>query len=135
MVMTVSPQDDFQADGNLHWSVQDGAAINSDLFAKLRQGELAKSSKAAYPPGLVANDLSADPRFLRLNDDAGEAADLSIAPDSPAVDAGVAIPENWPDPIRKADKGKPDIGAIPAGVTPWRVGVAGRYTAFGERTP
>ncbi len=135
MVMTASPQDDFQADGNLHWSVQDGPGIKGDLFAKLRQSELAKAGKTAYPAGLVANDLLADPRFVRLVEDPSKGSDLSIGPDSPAIDRGVVLPHSWPDPLRQADKGKPDIGAIPAGVAPWRVGVGGRYTAFGERAP
>ena len=32
-----------------------------------------------------------------------------------AIDAGVEIPAEWPDPLRKMDKGKPDIGALPLG--------------------
>jgi hypothetical protein len=28
----------------------------------------------------------------------------------------VALPEAWPDPLRKDDKGKPDVGALPLGV-------------------
>ena len=39
-----------------------------------------------------------------------------------AVDAGEPIPSEWPDPVRELDKGKPDAGAIPAGVKPWPVG-------------
>ena len=44
----------------------------------------------------------------------------------------------WPDPLRKADKGKPDIGAVPFGAKAWGVGVNGRIPVFGgtmEKTP
>jgi hypothetical protein len=41
------------------------------------------------------------------------------------------ITTEWPDPVREADKGKPDIGAVPLGVTGWGVGVDGRISVFG----
>lgn len=49
---------------------------------------------------------------------------------SPAVNAGVKIPTDWLDPLREKDRGKPDLGAVPAGVSPWTVGVNGRIPVF-----
>jgi hypothetical protein len=48
------------------------------------------------------------------------------------VDSGIAVPAEWPDPLRIADKGTPDIGALPLGAEPWGVGVDGRIPLFGE---
>ena len=31
-------------------------------------------------------------------------------------------PAEWPDPLRKEDRGKPDVGALPLGAAPLRVG-------------
>jgi hypothetical protein len=45
---------------------------------------------------------------------------------------GVSLPGEWPDPLRAADSGAPDAGALPRGAAPWRVGVKGRLTMFGE---
>ena len=35
--------------------------------------------------------------------------------ESPAINAGAAIPGEWPDPLRRDDEGSPDIGALPLG--------------------
>ena len=57
--------------------------------------------------------------------------DLRLQPNSPAINAGRALPSEWPDPIRAADKDGPDLGALPLGVDPWGVGVDGRISLFG----
>ena len=61
-----------------------------------------------------------DPKFVDL-----EKGDLRLTKNSPAVDAGVPVPKEWPDPLRQSDEGKPDVGALPLGaemlkVGPWR---------------
>ena len=38
------------------------------------------------------------------------------------INAGVPLPVDWPDPLRAADKGKPDIGALPLGADAFKVG-------------
>jgi hypothetical protein len=101
---------DFQADGNLHWS------------------------KKRYPSGWGAADRFADPKFVKLAADWRTPMDLRLRPDSPTVDAGVGVPETWPDPVKMDDRGRPDIGALPQGARVWRVGVRGRLTMFGEET-
>src|SRR5262249_45305954 len=99
---------------------------------KFRQSKGFADSKTRYAPGWGANDHFADPQFVKFAADWKVAPDLRLGPKSPAVDAGVALPETWPDPLRSLDQGKPDLGAVPIGVEPWRVGVRGRLTAFGE---
>lgn len=111
----VSPEDDFQADGNLLWGIRDGGGIRGDYFTKFRQSPLFAASKRSYPPGWGANDRFGDPKFVCLGGDGKHALDLHLQKDSPAIDAGVALPADWPDPLRSSDLGKPDIGALPLG--------------------
>jgi hypothetical protein len=44
---------------------------------------------------------------------------------SKAIDAGEPVPVEWPDPVRDQDKGRPDIGAVPAGAKAWQMGRTG----------
>ncbi len=113
--------DDFQADGNLHWAVADGPAYRGDFFAAFRRSGTFAASKRAYPPGWGAHDRFADPKFVRFTADGP--VDLRLRPDSPAVDAGVALPADWPDPLRSRDRGKPDVGALPLGAEPFQAGL------------
>lgn len=126
----VSPDDDFQADGNLLWGVREGPAQRGDVFAGFRESGKFEASKKQYPPGWGANDRFADPKFARFVQDGTGACDLRLAKTSPAVNAGVAIPADWPDPLRASDKTQPDLGALPVGTKPWGVGVNGRYSVF-----
>jgi hypothetical protein len=127
-------QGDVLADGNLHWSPdlagKDAAAFlaGARVPAKKKQPSWFELSKKTYPPGWTAHDVVADPKFARLDADG---LDVSLSPGSPAADAGVPVPKEWPDPLRELDKGIPDIGAIPLGVPAWRVGIDGRFTASG----
>jgi hypothetical protein len=118
----VSADDDFQADGNLLWGVKEGPKVRGDFFATFRKSALFTASKKRYPPGLGANDRFADPKLASLGGEGKQPCDLRLLKDSPAIDAGVEIPAAWPDPVRKLDKGRPDIGALPYGAEPFRVG-------------
>jgi len=111
----LSADDDFQADGNLLWGVKDGPGRQGDFFVKFRRSPLFEASKKRYPPGWGANDRFADPKFVSLDDP-------RLRKGSPAIDAGVEVPAEWPDPLRQSDKGKPDIGAFPLGAEPFSVG-------------
>lgn len=126
-----APASDFQGDGNLLWSVQAGPAFSGELFAKFRASKAYAESKTRYAPGWTTNDRFADPRFVGLNADWNAPIDLRLKEDSPALNAGVAVPADWSDPLRPADAGKPDIGVLPLGGEAWRVGVGGRLTMFG----
>lgn len=111
-----SPNDDFQADANLLWDVKDGPSQSADFFTKFRKSPLFAASQKQYPPGWGANDLVGDPKFVSLEND------FRLQPGSQAIDAGIAIPSEWPDPLRDNDVGKPDLGAFPFEAQPLQVG-------------
>lgn len=113
----LKPDDDFQADANLLWGFKDGPTQTADYFAKFRKSPLFEASKKQYPPGWGANDRLADPQFTSL-----PANDFRLRSDSPAVDAGIDLPMEWPDPLREFDTGRPDLGAFPIGAEKLRVG-------------
>lgn len=107
---------DVASDGNLYWSPNVTPAAAKTFFDKFRKSEVFAASQKVYAPGSTMHSLVADPL---LNDD------LSLKPASPAKDAGVKLPDAWPDPLRESD-GKPDLGAIPVGGKPPVVGPSGR---------
>lgn len=113
----LKPDDDFQADANLLWGVNDGPSQTADYFAKFRKSPLFEASKKQYPPGWGANDRLADPQLTSVR-----ANDFRLRNDSPAVDAGIDLPTEWPDTLHEFDKGKPDLGAFPIGAEKLRVG-------------
>jgi hypothetical protein len=117
--------------GNVLWSAKDGPMGRVDPFARLRRSPLFEASREVYPSGWTTHDLVADPKFLKLADGPNEASDLRLAKGSPAIGAGRPIPAMWPDPLRDADEGEPDSGAIPFGGAAWGVGVNGRIPLFG----
>lgn len=118
---------------NLLWGVDDGPSVKNDVFAKFRTSPLFEQSKQHYEAGWTTHDRFVDPKLRRIPDSPNPTSDLRLQPDSPAVDAGIAIPAEWPDPFRDSDEGKPDIGAIPLGAEPWAVGVDGRISIFSGR--
>jgi hypothetical protein len=120
---------DAEIDGNLMWGAADGAGQGSDFFVKNR-GPLAK--KFPPPERWMKHDQFADPKFAELTTDPKAPFNATLQESSPAIDAGVAVPAEWFDPLRAEDKGAPDQGALPLGAKPWNVGVAGRLTAFGN---
>ena len=117
--------------GNLLWGMKEGPTGKADPFARLRKSPLFKDSRRFYKPGWTMTDFVADPKFVKLTEDQNEPADLRLSEGSSAIDVGLVLPANWPDPLRDADKGKPDIGAVPFGVEPWGVGIDGRIPVFG----
>jgi hypothetical protein len=117
--------------GNMLWGVKEGPTGKANPFAKFRASPLFKASREVYEPGWTTNDIVADPKFVKLLESPNETSDLRLMKDSPAIDAGQPVPEKWPDPLREADKGKPDIGAIPFGAEAWGVGIDGRIPLFG----
>ncbi len=113
----LKPDDDFQADANLLWGVKDGPTQTANYFTKYRKSPLFEASQKNYPPGWGANDRLADPQFAAFR-----ANDFRLSSGSPAVDAGVDIPTEWPDTLRQLDKGRPDLGAFPLGADKLKVG-------------
>ena len=123
-----SGPDDNVVDGNLHWGVVDGPAFAGDFFDRKRHGHFFR--RHPLPEGWMTHDRFADPKFVQLLPDASAEFHLALQKDSAAIDAGIPIPGEWPDPLRANDDGLPDIGAVPAGQTPWNVGIKGRILVF-----
>ena len=86
---------------------------------------------ALESPPVVYVEAGDHERLLRLSHDQRTASDLRLQAHSPAVNAGVPVPVEWPDPLREKDADKPDHGALPCGVAGWGVGVDGRVPVFG----
>jgi hypothetical protein len=123
--------------GNILWGVKDGPALTGDSFAKFRASPEFTTSRKFYEPGLTTQDRVADPKFVSLTPDGSKVPDLRLQAGSPAVNTGIPVPAEWPDPLRTNDAGQPDIGALPSGASPWGVGVDGRLPLFGDakKTP
>ncbi len=115
---------DAAGDGNLYWSPLASAAEAGALFDRYRASPAFADSKKLHAPGSDATSRVADPKFVRISAQAKEAGDYRLQRSSPAMDAGVDVPAAWPDPLRSSDAAKPDIGAVPAGGQPFRVGRA-----------
>ncbi len=94
-------------DGNLFWGRQmrGNAAVYFDSF---RSSAAFDASKLLYLAGNSSHSLVADPQITE---------ELTLPPGSPAINAGVAIPAEWPDHLREQDQQAPDIGALPQGVS------------------
>jgi hypothetical protein len=129
--VAVQQAGDVREGGNLIWGLKEGPALDRDPFAKFRASKLFGESRQRYDPGWTTHDRVADPKFVGLAANASAPTDLRLRSDSPAIDAGLPIPAEWPDPLRESDRGKPDIGALPHGAEAWRIGVDGRLSLFG----
>jgi hypothetical protein len=112
------------ADGNLYWSPKGKVPAADAFFAGFRGSPGFAENKKLYAPGSTTNSRVGDPKFLKVSDDPRQASDYRLQPGSAAIDSGVAIPAEWPDPLRALDKGKADIGALPLGAPPLKVGRA-----------
>jgi hypothetical protein len=123
---------DTIVDGNLFWSYDPGSAVTGNVIQAARESTAARrygwieNSKKTYPPGWMAHDQYANPRFVRFTPDWKKPVNLLLTDNSPAKDAGIPIPKQWPDPLREHDAGKPDIGAFPFGADGLSVGQHGR---------
>lgn len=120
---------DLREGGNLLWGLKDGPQLKGDPFAKFRASPLFADSRKRHEPGWTTHDRIVNPNFTKLED---AAVDLRLQAGSPAVNSGQPVPKDWPDPLREADKGLPDIGVLPLGVEAWNIGVDGRLSLFGE---
>ena len=110
-----------QADGNLYWSPGSENAA-ATFFDRYRKSPAFEKSKMNYPPGFTANSLAADPRLAKAVPEWPEPNDYRLEKGSPAINSGVALPNDWPDSRKGQDAGKPDIGALPHGTQPFLVG-------------
>jgi hypothetical protein len=93
---TPVPDQKLSSAGNLYWSL-----TTPDVAA---EKFLAKSAEKS---------LLADPKLRQIAKETRTALDAALQDGSPAINAGVDLPAEWPDPLRQQDEGRPDIGALP----------------------
>jgi hypothetical protein len=103
------------ADGDLYWAPGTPEKQAAAFFQRFRASDAFTQSKKLYEAGAAAHSLVADPRFVKAEAEPAAANDYRLKEGSPAVDAGVAVLADWPDPLRQQDRGKPDLGALPLG--------------------
>ena len=115
--------DDFEADHNLFWNPTEGPKVTGDFFATARAGKLFAPAKTK---GWGAHDRFADPLFAKLAEWGAPSGDYRLTEKSAAIDAGQAVPADWPDPLRQSDRDQPDLGALPLGAPQFRVGPAAK---------
>lgn len=118
----------IEADGNLYWMPGTSEQVAAAYFQKYRQSKDYAARKEKIPNGVSERSLVADPRFA-ISDLNSEAFDFRLSSASPAVNSGVPLPNDWPDPLRELDKDEPDRGAIPFGAAPLEVGRVAGHTA------
>ncbi|MBI2481830.1 MAG: right-handed parallel beta-helix repeat-containing protein [Planctomycetia bacterium] len=119
-----SGPDDIFVDGNLHWGIQDGPEYEGDFFKQQSRGPAFQ--KMPMPAGWMVHDQFANPKLNEFGPDPAAQFDISLRKDSPAIDAGVMIQDEWFDPLQAEDGGLPDIGALPHDHSIWPVGIHGR---------
>lgn len=108
-----------QIDGNLYWEAS--GKERGALLGAFRSSTRFEESKRSYEPGWEAKSPVANPKFVRFSTEPSLNNGYRLSEGSPAVKAGVVLPENLPDPLRPKD-GAPDIGALPLGSNPLQVG-------------
>jgi hypothetical protein len=116
-------------DGNLHWNVATNKPPKRDILKMAREHKLSEQNKKHYAPGWAANSVVADPKMVRVEFDPAVASNFGLQKGSPAVAAGIILPEQYEDPFRPEDGKRPDVGAIPFSGEPLRVGIDGRIVA------
>jgi len=111
----IDAQHDARAEGNLYW--QPGPGLTPEAAAALL-----KPRRVPATAKVETLFLTGDPHFARALADPSAQNDYRLQAGSAAVDAGVELPADLPDPLRRQDKGKPDIGALPLGAEPLQAG-------------
>jgi len=120
---------DLIFDGNLHWNITTNAPPKRDILKMAREHKLSEANKKHYPPGWAANSIVADPKVTKAIFDRDAVNDYRLQEGSPAIGAGVVLPEEYVDPLRPKKGARPDIGAIPYGAEQLRAGIDGRIAA------
>ena len=94
-----------------------------------REHHLSEQNKERYPAGWAANSVVADPKVVRAVYDKDAVNDYRLQDGSPAIGAGIVLPDEYEDPLRPAHGKRPDIGALPFGGEQLQVGINGRISA------
>jgi hypothetical protein len=117
-----SADDDLICDGNLHWGFHAGPQFPAERNFFEEQGRSFAFRKMPRPAHWLQHDQFADPQFASFTTESQAVFDLRLRKDSPAINAGVPIPDDWFDPLRDLDTGQPDIGAFTLNAQPLIVG-------------
>jgi len=116
------PALNVHGDGNLFFSPSSTNVSSDSFFKRYRSSAAFEASKKIQSGGFSIHSFLADPRMLKTSPDWKIECDFRLRPNSPAINAGIALPNDWADPLRKTDAGKPDIGAFSLGSKPFSVG-------------
>lgn len=119
---------DVQCDGNLHWCADPEVKLPEGYLEGVRKAPLSEANKERYPAGWASQSVLGDPKFVKFGADPDSVNDYRLQKESPAIKQGVILPEGWHDPLRPQGEARPDIGAIPFGHDPLRVGIRSRIT-------
>ncbi len=119
---------DIQCDGNLHWCSNPKAIVPKNYLQRARQSPGAKANGKSYPAGWAARSVLGDPQFLKFTSKETVRNDYRLKKTSPALGKGLVLPKDLEDPIRPRAGARPDIGALPLGHKPFRVGRNGRIS-------
>jgi hypothetical protein len=122
----VNALENCAGDANLYGSSLPELPDAEKFFGKFRGSEAFRESREIYPPGTSSNSLVGDPQFTECSSDSKVPLRAELTSKSPAINAGVVLPEGWPDPLHEQDKGKPDLGALPLGVKTFSAGRSAR---------
>jgi hypothetical protein len=153
ITMVPSPLFPAQTDGNVYYRIaQSSTKLFKNLpyssqqqsgpegafdclygcYKALIGSRLFEHSRRQYAPGFEANSIDGDPKFRRLGADGvfRKTDDLRIQSLSPALNAGIALPDDLackddPPHCGAPPVGAPDIGSY-RGAEPHRVGIDGR---------
>lgn len=100
-------------DGNVYAADKIDDKVAAAFFQRFRASPQFAKSKDLYPPGSTTHSRVGPAGFMKNKRDGAVENDYRLRPDSAAVGAGVALPAEWPDPLRAKDKEKIDAGALP----------------------
>ncbi len=120
------PDEDVQIDGNVHVDLIDpaGGAAKLDAY---RKSEFFAKTRGKYAPGWEAGARVGDAKFARFDANEWAINDYRPREGSAVANAGVKLPESWPDPLKSSD-----AGALPIGGEPMRVGRDGLAVPEGD---
>ncbi len=110
------PTPDIHCDGNLHWCADPEVAVPQNYLDRIRNHPVSIANKETYPAGWASKAIVADPKLVRFDRDPASACDYRLQKGSPAIGAGIVLPDELEDPLRPKGNSPPDIGAIPHGL-------------------
>lgn len=116
------PTPDIQCDGNLHWCADPAVSVPANYLERIQNHPVSIANKQTYPAGWASKAVVGDPMFAKFQLNPDAACDFSIRDGSPAISAGIVLPDELEDPLRPKDNSPPDIGALPVGMPMFQAG-------------